>query len=253
MKWFRSIKTRLARRDEDPRLTVATFGKHPAFPDHIESGIGTMTPAIRAFKQRFYNNGIKPLIDSGAWRDKPEERLLPEFDHQFVALSDSEILVGRFWSSRDSRGRAEYPFVAVVQAEGVPVHWTVEIADAVQARLRTEVGEAQSESDLQQACRDAQEQLDQALAAMLAAPPATLAPRLSEVIERFFREPALGPDAIGFRRALHMIDDAAAPRARGVPESTLQLRMPRADGNLTSQLVDWSILLLETLSSEHAV
>ena len=30
------------------------------------------------------------------------------------------------------------------------------------ARLRTEVGEAQSESDLQQACRDAQEQLDQA-------------------------------------------------------------------------------------------
>ncbi len=253
MKWFRSIKTKLARRDDAPRLSLAVFGKHRAFADHIESGIGTMTPAVSAFKQRLYNGGIKPLIDSGVWSDKPEDRLLAGFDHRFVTLSDADMLIGRLWTSSDSRGRSEYPFVCVVQVQGAPIAWAVRTVDEELDRLRERAAAANSDEDLRVACGESQRRLDEATTAIAETQPVAYAPRLSEVIEHFFSSRAFGPDAIGFRRALHMIDDASGPRSRGVPAATLQMRMPKTADDLTTQLVNWSILLLETLPCEVPV
>jgi hypothetical protein len=48
------------------RVTLAAFGKHPGWDDHIP-GIGIDTELLAHFKQVLYVRGIGGQIDSGAW------------------------------------------------------------------------------------------------------------------------------------------------------------------------------------------
>lgn len=110
-----------------PRLSLAAFGKHPGWDDHIED-LGVDTPRLTWVKRVLYTEGIGGNIDSGAWDQLGEEKLLPGFKHVFVwrwGTGDGrfEYVVGRMWSSRDGKGRTKYPMVVAVHAEGVTLPW----------------------------------------------------------------------------------------------------------------------------------
>src|SRR5436190_22220494 len=90
------------------RLTLAAFGKHPGWDDHIP-GIGVETEALAHVKQAFYVGGIGGQVDAGAWEELEPEKRLDGFDHVFLWLRAGHILLGQFWSSTDGKGRPKYP------------------------------------------------------------------------------------------------------------------------------------------------
>lgn len=126
---------------EDPRktsyggrtLTLAVFGKHPGWDDHIEplpgkissADLGLETDSLNLAKTVLYVNGIGGQIDSGAWEKLDATQLLPEFHHIFVWQRSGQILVGRMWSSSDGKGRKRYPMVVCAHLSGVPLGWAL--------------------------------------------------------------------------------------------------------------------------------
>src|SRR5437016_13366914 len=83
-----------------PRLTLAAFGKHPGWDDHIP-GIGVETETLAQLKQTLYVGGIGGQIDSGAWERLEGEKRLEGFDHTFLWLNAGHVVLGQLWSSTD--------------------------------------------------------------------------------------------------------------------------------------------------------
>ena len=56
----------------EPRLTLAVFGKHPAWDDYlgvgVDTGIGVDTEVLAQVKQTLHIGGIRGLVDSGSRR-----------------------------------------------------------------------------------------------------------------------------------------------------------------------------------------
>src|SRR5262245_1549698 len=92
------------------RLTLAAFGKHPGWDDHIP-GIGLDTQSLSEVKELLYVRGIGGQIDAGAWEKMEPEKHVPGFDHTFLWLKRGHVILGEFWSSTDGKGRAKYPMV----------------------------------------------------------------------------------------------------------------------------------------------
>src|SRR5580698_8055035 len=80
------------------RLSLAAFGKHPGWEDHIP-GIGMDTEALASLKQSLYFDGIRGQIDSGAWEKMEQLKRLEGFDHQFLWMRPGHTLLGLMWSS----------------------------------------------------------------------------------------------------------------------------------------------------------
>lgn len=94
------------------RFTLALFGKHPAWSDHLED-IGLDTPSLAEFKNWFYVEGIRSNLDTGAWERLEEEHRLPEWNHRLFMTGPRGMLIARIWASSDGRGRRAFPMVAV--------------------------------------------------------------------------------------------------------------------------------------------
>lgn len=112
-----------------PRLSLAAFGKHPGWDDHIED-LGVDTPRLTWVKRVLYTEGVGGNIDSGAWDQLGEAKTLAGYKHVFVWRWGSgdgrfEYVIGRMWSSRDGKGRSKYPMVLAVHAEGVTLPWLI--------------------------------------------------------------------------------------------------------------------------------
>src|SRR5262245_6353918 len=100
------------------RLTLAMFGKHPGWNDHIP-GINMDTETLAHVKQVMYVGGIGGRIDAGAWRSLEAEKRLEGFEHVFLWLRNGHVLLGRMHSSEDGLRRKEYPLVLCLDTEGV--------------------------------------------------------------------------------------------------------------------------------------
>src|SRR5277367_5324152 len=96
-----------------PRLTLAAFGKHPGWDDHMP-GIGVETDDLAYVKHTLYVGGIGRQIDSGAWEKLEPEKRLEGFDHVFLWRRGNHFLLGQIWSSTDRKGRAKYPMILCV-------------------------------------------------------------------------------------------------------------------------------------------
>ncbi|MFG0304807.1 MAG: hypothetical protein ACF8Q5_01195 [Phycisphaerales bacterium JB040] len=98
-----------------PTVTVAVFGKHPGWADHMDE-IGLDTPGLIELRQTLYKEAVGRNIDLGTWEKLSDEDRLERFDHEFVYRSESgSLIAGRMWSSTDGRGRSKYPMIVCVE------------------------------------------------------------------------------------------------------------------------------------------
>lgn len=226
------------------RLTLAAFGKHPGWDDHIE-GLGLETETLAQLKQVLYVGGIGGQIDAGAWEKLEPEKRLPGFDHTFLWLRPGHVLLGQFWSSTDGKGRGKYPMVLCVDGEGVTAGFLLKFLVPGLERLREACKRTTSAEQVAKDCRNGQDQLRAMLAqdaAKLADPGAPLGIR-----QRFLQHPQLGPDRLGLLRALHELRAApsVAPGARGSGGSVRSsyVRLPLAADSASEGLILWSSFL----------
>src|SRR5256885_4927297 len=158
--FFQRMKTgsRPAGEAAGPRLTLAAFGKHPGWDDHLP-GVGVETEALAHVKQAFYVSGIGGQIDSGAWEKLEVDKRLEEFDHIFLWLRQGHSLVGQLWSSTDGKGRLNYPMVLCVDGEGVSSAAMLRSLRPGLDRLRDACKATTSADKVIENCRIAQEQI----------------------------------------------------------------------------------------------
>ena len=115
-----------------PAVSVAAFGKHPGWDDHI-ADIGLDTETLAGFKRRLYFGGIGANIDAGTWERIPEPQRVADFHHAFLSIEPGLVLVGRLWASSDGKGRKRYPMIVCAQCAEMALPWLLDVAGA---RLR---------------------------------------------------------------------------------------------------------------------
>ena len=220
-----------------PHLHLAAFGKHPGWNDHIDDQ-GLETDRLIALKRLLYVQGIGANIDAGTWDKLDPPQRLEKFNHAFawsMGGAGGDVTVGRFWASRDGKGRDKYPMVLAAQGVGMPLSWifaqVTPLLEPIQERCRG-VATAAEVIAILDAERGALQQLLSEDAKNPAVPadkngaavtPATVA-QLAD-------DPLFAPRREGFYRILYQIARAmpaylagAANHANKRPE---HLRVPR--------------------------
>ena len=182
------------------RLSLAAFGKHPGWEDHIP-GIGVDTEALANLKQSLYFDGIRGQIDSGAWEKMEQLKRIEGFDHVFLWLHPGRVLLGLMWSSSDRIGRAKYPMILCADGEGISPAFMLAHAKPELERLRDTCKAATSAETVTAECRAA---LDRLKGTFERAGDGWAEP-FSDAVERqrFLDCPELAPDRAGFLRILH--------------------------------------------------
>jgi hypothetical protein len=218
-----------------PRLTLAAFGKHPGWDDHI-LGIGVETETLAHIKQAVYVGGIGGQIDAGAWEKLEPERRLGGFDHVLLWLCPGHTVLGQMWSSTDGKGRSKYPMVLCIDGEAIaPGFMLFSLLPGLE-RLRDACKTTTSASKVLNDCRAAQDQLR----AMLASSPAAalaISPS-SESRRRFIEKSELGPNRLGLLRVLHDLKSSGAGGSR-----SSHLRLPCAGESSNSSILLWTAFL----------
>jgi formylglycine-generating enzyme required for sulfatase activity len=233
----------------EPQLTLAAFGKHPGWDDHIP-GIGVETECLAYVEKAIYDGGIRGQIDAGAWAPEklgPEKRL-EGFDHIFLWLRSSHTQLGQLWSSTDGKGRPNYPMVLCIDGEGVSPSFMLGALRPGLDKLREACLAATTADKVISDCRSAQEQLR----AMLA-DPARIAGSLPplEARRKFLERPELGPSRQGMLRILHELASIPGfainvPRVGTSPVVALKsrhLRLPLAADSRSQGLLLWTAFL----------
>lgn len=188
----------------EARAHACAFGKHPAWDDHIED-IGLDHDRLVWIKRVLYAEGIAGNIDSGAWEKIEEPKRLPAFNHRFYWRAPEGLIVGRFWSSRDGKGRTKYPMVACAWVEGVPDAWSVEQISSRLEKFEQTVKQTDNAELVKLAVGQLQRELSTAAAVVLGAPGGENAALMAKLIE----SPALdasGQKGLGLLRVVYELE-----------------------------------------------
>jgi CRISPR/Cas system-associated exonuclease Cas4 (RecB family) len=229
-----------------PLVSLAGFGKHPGWDDHIED-IGLATASLRMARKTLYVSGIGDQIDKAAWENLEAGKRLPGFNHLFVWLRPNQMIVGRLWSSSDGKGRTRYPMIACAQGIGLPISWMAPNVAPVLEALRRTCADTQSAPVVTAAFRDAQDDLRKQAAAVSldAAAPAVSEPER----KRFFSDPAFGKDGEGIYRVFyHMNSQMSAYLPNEGIATSVQvasapprlMRVPRVSGSVEDNARLWN-------------
>lgn len=211
----------------NPSVTLAAFGKHPAWDDHVDH-LGDQSPVIDAFRVAFYDQAIGGNIDTGAWDEKttPAANLRP-FGHVLLTGAGTEWIIARLWPSKDGRGRTRYPLVAAIHAQGVGPDWALTVALPALEALEPDLASAASQEQARSAviaCRARlADQLRQSVdprSDQLVGPHA--AARLADRPELAAPGPS-GEPRLGWRRTLQQMILELAPFRPGAGSSGPQL------------------------------
>lgn len=228
------------------RLTLAAFGKHPGWNDHIP-GIGVETEALAHFKQAMYVTGIGGRIDAGAWKALEAEKRIEGFAHTFLCFRGGHVITGQMFSSEDGLRRKEYPMVLCVDSEGVSADFVLPQVQAELDRLRDACRATSSAEQVSTACRQAQDRLRGVLAST--SPEGTTGiTSLTGARRRFLEHRDLGPERIGLLRALHELGSVGDTVRQGSPGPgasgrSCHLRLPLAADSRNSSLLLWAEFL----------
>lgn len=215
-----------------PAASVAAFGKHPGWDDHVDD-IGLSTDLLVACKRLLYVDGIGGNIDSGAWEHLAEDQRLPGFDHVFFWRIGAQLIVGRFWSSRDGKGRTKYPMVVCAQCTGQTSAWAAACALPILERLKGQVERAATAPEVRAAIGSA----DMEWARMAAAGPGDAGAGPDPgVTAKLAARPEMGAESMGLLRILYQIEREMASyrrqggltggRTRSVDHHPRHLRVP---------------------------
>lgn len=107
-----------------PQVSLAAFGKHPGWNDHIED-LGLDTEALVQARRVLYSEGLGGNIESGAWDKLEEAQRLPGFGHIVLWRRGWDLLLARLWSSSDGKGRSRYPMILCAHCSAIPMSWAV--------------------------------------------------------------------------------------------------------------------------------
>jgi tetratricopeptide (TPR) repeat protein len=250
---FQGSGGRAQTRPGEARLSLAAFGKHPGWDDHI-SGIGVETEVLAHVKQSLYVGGIGRQIDLGSWEKLDSNRRVEGFDHTFLWFRNGHTLLGRFWSSVDRKGRTKYPMVLCIDSEGLGTGFLMSRGLAELERLRESCQATNSDAQVTSECGAAQDRLR----AMLASSSAE-SPLAADLKQRFVENPALGPGKVGSLRVLHELDNAlqvaagnrAAASAALATLRPYHIRVPLCFNSPNEGLLVWAEFLRNILP--HAV
>jgi hypothetical protein len=222
------------------RLTLAAFGKHPGWNDHIP-GIGVETEALAHVKHALYVSGVGGRIDTGAWKSLETEKRLEGFDHTFLWLRSGHVIMGRLYSSEDGLHRKEYPMVLCVDGEGVTSEFILTRVQPELGRLRDACQATSSAEQVTVECRMTQDRL-RTLATSFApgAPDVVASP---DARQRFLAHRELGPERIGFLRILHELGAAGERSGAGANVRSRHLRLPLAADFRESAILMWAEFL----------
>lgn len=227
-----------------PQLTLAAFGKHPGWDDHIP-GIGLETENLARVKQSLYVAGIGSQIDSGAWEKLEAGKRVEGFNHTFLWLRSRQILLGQFWSSTDRKGRAKYPMVLCVESQGVTPRFLLTRVRSELAGLRDACRSATTAELVSAACAATQERMRGLLGSHSGAELQAVAP--AEVRRGFLEHPSLGPDRLGLLRIQHELASAfdtvysEGKSGRDHADANARhLRVPLAGDSTAAQLALWA-------------
>ncbi len=229
------------------RLTLAAFGKHPGWDDHMP-GIGIETDTLAHVKQTLYVSGIGGQIDSGTWEKLEPDKRMEGFAHTFLWLRGGHAILGQMWSSKDGKGRSKYPMVLAIDGEHVTADFMLTALRGGLENLREVCKSAGNAGQVLSNCRAAQEQLRLAPAGNAGA--AAEARALPDG-RRFLERPELGPGRTGLLRVLHELaaafdlDGNTRPLVRGGSTSprALNLRVPFASDSEDDALLLWASFL----------
>jgi len=109
-----------AREKRGGQLTLALFGKHPAWDDHMDD-LGMTTPSLRTCKRLLYIQGLAANAARPA--------VLP-YRHLLLWARGPEMILLRMVESEDGRGRNFFPLIGAV-------HFTATSVEGALASLIT--------------------------------------------------------------------------------------------------------------------
>jgi len=248
---FNKIKTsaRPAEKLVEPRLTLAAFGKHPGWNDHIP-GIGIETETLARIKQTLYVDGIGGQIDSGAWEKLNPEKRADGFDHTFLWIQRGHLALGRLWSSTDGKGRSKYPMVLCLDSEGVSSAFALTILLPGLENLCGACKMAASAEQVTEDCRMAQERFWAQLGR--GAPPIET-PNAAALRRQFLEHREFRPDRIGLQRVLYELASFSGGTSSGSNAGSRHVRVPMAADSQAEALLLWSDFIDLAVSPGTAV
>ncbi len=145
------------------RISLAAFGKHPGWDDHVE--IGVDTPRLIDLRRMLYVSGISGNVESGAWDKLDPSQRLPSFGHFFTLSAARDTQVGRLWASTDGKGRARYPLVACADLPSIDLDRALAQVPPILSALEDQCRASPSADAVREALTTALEQICTALAA----------------------------------------------------------------------------------------
>lgn len=161
-KFLRESGTFFSRRAKRA-ITLAAFGKHPGWDDHMD-GIGLETESLVLAKQILYVEGIGGLINTGEWEKLAENQRLAGFKHLFVWKRGEAFLLGKIWASRDGKRRDKYPMILCLECRGISLAAALAKGLPVLDTCEQDCKEATSASGVREVIARAREQLSRKLA-----------------------------------------------------------------------------------------
>jgi len=238
-------------------VSLAAFGKHPGWDDHIED-LGLETEQLIRIKRLFYVEGISGNVDSGAWDKLAEAQRLDGFNHLFVWRRASDVVVGRMWSSTDGKGRTRYPMIVCAQCCHLPLPWILQQVVPRLENVRKACINATSATAVRSIIDDARRELRElaqpleASSEDLGIPAGTLA-GLADY-------PEMGKDHVGLLRILYRtgqgmpVDSiSGSDTTTGVMPGNFHIRVPACADSPAKTIVLWLSLLLGEFDSSNSV
>ncbi len=208
-----------------PGVYLGAFGKHPGWDDHIEP-IGLDSEALLAARDILYVRGIGGVVDAALWEKKPEE-VRPYIAHLLSWNGESDMLLGRMWSSTDGKGRARYPMVAVAHL-GVPFSYSLAVRTArVLANVEAQCRQAATAPEVRAVFAAGLEELR----ASLAQPPDGLGGEPDRATCSRLADEMWLNDGQMFARVLYTLDGKARTFAHSpkLPSGKINLKMMESD------------------------
>lgn len=188
------------------KVSVAAFGKHPGWDDHIEE-IGLDNDTLIRSKRVLYTECIAGNIDSGAWDRLDDAKRLAGFKHQFYWRTSGGLIVGRMWASRDGKGRTKYPMVVCGMVSGVPEWWAIERIAPRLAAIEEKCGQTQSAELVRLAIGEARRGLEEEVA-LIAVGGLTAINNEASLVRKLVTHPELneGGTPVGLHRVMYEIE-----------------------------------------------
>ncbi|MDX2146326.1 MAG: hypothetical protein SFZ23_02290 [Planctomycetota bacterium] len=242
----------LDRKPKGPALSLAAFGKHPAWDDHIEDQ-GIDTDRLVETRRVLYVEGIGANIDSGAWDKLPPDQAIAAFGHVFLWTNKESVLVGRMWASSDGKGRTKYPLVVVAQCSGLSLRWSVrELVgrlEAIEARCRSATTKEQFKAVLDSERQTLRSMVDRGTTAL------SEQAETVEPVRRLASAGVWGDPPVGLHRVLYAVErEMGAFRAqpsrgsRVLDEHPQHFRAPTVGEEIADDLLAWRGMLSRELA-----